>query len=129
MSKGGKREGAGRPKGPATFVYSIRTTREGWQWLNRQAIKGQMLSVGGWAREEAAKAAEVERQAQDKATTTSSLKPSPEPATMGTQAQLEKRQSKREVSVWAESNALASHKPCQDHKANTAQKNGKEQET
>lgn len=58
MSKGGKRKGAGRPKGAPTFVYSIRTTSEGWQWLNRQAIKGQMLSVGGWARKQAEKETE-----------------------------------------------------------------------
>lgn len=65
--RGGKRKGAGRKAGPRTFAYSIRTTPEGWQWLNQQATKCQMLSVGGWARKEAEKAAEVERQAQDKA--------------------------------------------------------------
>jgi hypothetical protein len=57
--RGGARKGAGRKAGPPTFTRSIRTTAEGWSWLNTQA-RGYG-SVGAWAK---ASAAESERQAQ-----------------------------------------------------------------
>lgn len=48
--KGGKRKGAGRKAGLPTFTRSIRTTAEGWKWLETQAGP---LSIGMWARKQA----------------------------------------------------------------------------
>lgn len=49
MSRGGKREGAGRKAGAPTATHPVRCRDEGWAWLQSQALGKGHTSVGKWA--------------------------------------------------------------------------------
>lgn len=41
--------GTGQPKKRPTITRSVRTTKKGWKWLNKQATAAGSTSVGHWA--------------------------------------------------------------------------------
>jgi len=49
MSRGGKREGAGRKASAPTATHPVRCTDAGWEWLQTQALGKGYSSVGKWA--------------------------------------------------------------------------------
>jgi hypothetical protein len=49
MSRGGKRENAGRKASAPTATHPVRCTDEGWEWLQSQAFGKGHTSVGKWA--------------------------------------------------------------------------------
>jgi len=49
MSRGGKRENAGRKASAPTATHPVRCTDEGWNWLQSQASGKGHTSVGKWA--------------------------------------------------------------------------------
>lgn len=49
MSRGGKRENAGRKASAPTATHPVRCTDKGWEWLQSQAFSKGHTSVGKWA--------------------------------------------------------------------------------